>query len=523
MDRPFDSGVNSSQSSRKFGNSFMTNTIARSLGQNPKALPETQYFFRDASARRPFTAPCVCSTLIFDRSMDLALRRLQLMLGLRVVNEGHPLSAPPPLKKISQSNAPDYPISPSAISFRINASALPASIDSKRLTGNLNPLEAILTKNRGEGVPRLTPHRLAVLPFLFACIFYLLTGAAHGQAPAEASKPPSISSAGPPDIRTLAPSQPDAQLAEAKSLLEQGKTADADRVVREYIATHPNSADAHFLRGYILFRQIQAHSGTMDAGQHELYKEQGTPGPGAAFPEAAAKDSLGEFTEGAKYRKPAAFDLKIVALDYVVLGDYVDADKWLTTSLQWNPMDSDGWYWLGRAKYSENRFEEAAQSFEQFLKAEPKSVKAEDNLGLSYAGLGQTDKAIAAYQNAIAWQSESSAKDPGPFLDLGALLMDQNRAQEAVPYFLQAVAISPKESRHHEKLGQAYFGLDELQKAQGELETAVSLSPQNPRLHYLLGRVYRKEGFVAKADAEFNRSESLKAAPAQTSPTSPQP
>jgi tetratricopeptide (TPR) repeat protein len=352
-------------------------------------------------------------------------------------------------------------------------------------------------------------------------IFCVLAGAAHSQTPAAPNKPPSVSS-GQPDIRTLAPSPPDAQLGEAKSLLAQGKAADADRVVREYIATHPNSADAHFLRGYILFRQIQAPSGTTDTGQHELYKEQGTPIPGAGFEEVAAKDSLGEFTEGAKYRKPSAFDLKIVALDYVVLGDYVDADKWLTHALQSNPKDPDTWYLLGRAKYSENRFDEAAQSFEQYLKAEPRSVKAEDNLGLSYAALGQTDKALEAYQNAIAWQSESAAKDPGPFLDLGALLMDQNRPKEAVPYFLEAVAISPQESRHHEELGQAYFRLDELQKAQQELETAVNLSPQNSRLHYLLGRIYRKEGFVAKANAEFNRSESLKVPPSQLSPAAPQ-
>lgn len=365
--------------------------------------------------------------------------------------------------------------------------------------------------------------RPASLPVFFIFSFYVLAGVARGQTPAETPRPLSISSGSQTDIRTLDPSQADARLVEAKSLLDQGKTADADRLVRDYLATHPNSAEAHFLRGYILFRQIQASSETMDRSHRELYKEQGIPATDAGFQERAAKDSLGEFTEGAKYRKPTAFDLKIIALDYVVLGDYVDADKWLTHSLQWNPKDSDGWYWLGRAKYSENRFEEAAQSFEQCLKAEPKSVKVEDNLGLSYAALGQTDKAIAAYQNAIAWQSESAAKDPGPFLDLGALLMDQNRPQEAVPYFLQAVAISPKESRHHEELGQAYFRLEELQKAQTELETAVSLSPQNPRLHYLLGRVYRKEGFVTKADAEFNLSESLKAAPAQTPPASPKP
>jgi Flp pilus assembly protein TadD len=443
------------------------------------------------------------------------------MLPCLVVNEGLTLSALPQLLNVSHPIDADSLASRSAKSFRSNTYEIPANIDSKRLTEYLSPLDAILTKNRGEGVARLSPYRLITLPLLFMFILYVPTATAHGRTPAESGKPPSLSSGSQAPIRTLDPSQPDAQLAEAKSLLDQGRTADADRVVREYIAAHPNSADAHFLRGYILFKQIQAHSGTTD-GQHELYKEQGIPVPDASFEEAAAKASLAEFTEGAKYHKPAAFDLKIVALDYVVLGDYVDADKWLTHSLQTNSRDPDAWYWLGRTKYNENRFDEAAQSFEQCLKAEPKSVKAEDNLGLSYAGLGQTDKAIAAFQNAIAWQSESDAKDPGPFLDLGALLMDQDRAQEAVPYLLQAVAISPKESRHHEKLGQAYFNLDELQKAHEELETAVSLSPQNPRLHYLLGRVYRKEGLVAKADAEFKRSESLKAAQAQTSPASPQ-
>jgi Flp pilus assembly protein TadD len=444
------------------------------------------------------------------------------MLSSRVVHEGKTLSASPPLRKISHANEPDSLARPSAKPFKSNAYE---NADSKRLTEDLSPLDATFTRNRGERVARRLPlpFPFRLVLYIYICAFHLLLGIAQGQTPADASQPSNLSGRSQPPIRTFAPGQPDAQLAEAKSLLDQGKMADADRVAREFIATHPNSADAHFLRGYILFRQIQAHSREMDTVPHDLYKEQGARVPGADLQEAAAKDSLGEFTEGAKFGKPSAFDLKIVALDYVVLGDYVDADKWLTHSLQSNPRDPDAWYLLGRAKYSENRFDEAAQSFEQFLKSDPKSVKAEDNLGLCYAALGQADKAIAAYQNAIAWQSDSAAKDPGPFLDLGTLLMDQNRTREAVPYLLQAVAISPKESHHHEELGQAYFQLEDLQKAQEEFETAVSLAPLNSRLHYLLGRVYRKEGLAPKADAEFNRSESLRAGPAQTPPASPHP
>jgi tetratricopeptide (TPR) repeat protein len=373
----------------------------------------------------------------------------------------------------------------------------------------LSLLEATLSKNGREAPSSLGPSALAILPVAFIFVSCAFLQSADGRGLPEAAKLPSIFR-DQSDIPTLAPQQPDAQLAEAKSLLGQGKTADADRLVRQYIAAHPESADAHFLRGYILFRQVQARAGTLDNGLHELYKDQGAPSTDTSLAEAAAKDSLSEFTEGAKYHPPSAFDLKIVALDYVVLGDYGDADKWLTHSLQQNPRDADAWYLMGRTKYSENRFDEAAQSFAQFLKFDPKNVKAEDNLGLSYVGLGQIDKAMAAYQNAIAWQANSPVRDPAPFFDLGSLLMDQNRSQEAVPYFLQAIAIAPKESRYHEQLGQAYFRLEQLQKAQPELEIAVGLSPQNARLHYLLGRVYRKEGFLDKANAEFSRSESLR-------------
>jgi tetratricopeptide (TPR) repeat protein len=349
----------------------------------------------------------------------------------------------------------------------------------------------------------------------------LLVGGANAQAPTQLPQPSPTSSNRLAQAAGTTTGQLAAPLAEAKSLLDSGKTADADRTVREYLAAHPNSADGHFLHGYILFRQIQTNAVAAGSAQPESYRDPEIAVPDANFKDAAAMASLAEFTEGAKYRVPSAFDLKIVALDYVLLADYVDADKWLTRSLQQNPKDADGRYWLGRTKYNENRFEEAAQSFQEFLKLEPKSVKAEDNLGLSYAGLGQTDAAIAAYQTAIAWQTDAAVKNPGPYLDLGILLMEQNCAEEAVPYFLQAVNIAPKESRHHEELGQAYSRLDQLPKAQEELETAVSLSPLNPRLHYILGRVYTKEGLKEKANAEFERSESLKRAQSSPSPARP--
>ena len=53
---------------------------------------------------------------------------------------------------------------------------------------------------------------------------------------------------------------------------------------------------------------------------------------------------------------------------------------------------------LGRTKYNENRFSEAIDAFLTCLKLDTHNVKAEDNLGLSYEGLNQTQQAIRRFE-----------------------------------------------------------------------------------------------------------------------------
>jgi tetratricopeptide (TPR) repeat protein len=281
----------------------------------------------------------------------------------------------------------------------------------------------------------------------------------------------------------------DPELMQARVLLDQGRVEQAEETVRNYLRAHSSSGDAHFLLGLILFKAVKA------------------------------KDSLAEYTEGAKYRDPSPYDLEIVALDYVLMRDYMDADKWLSKSLDHNPNNPEGWYYLGRTKYNENRFAEAIQMFEECLKREPGSVKAEDNLGLSYAAMGRTDDAIAAYRRAIGWQERKPDKDAGPFLDLGSLLLERRRTREAIPYLLEAAQISPADSRTHEQLGKAYENMGKLPEAQSEMEKAVELKPQDSALHFVLGRVYQKQKLMEKAKAEFERSGRLSQAQASDTRT----
>ncbi len=273
--------------------------------------------------------------------------------------------------------------------------------------------------------------------------------------------------------QTTASAQPEGSpLREAKAVLAAGNLTTAEQLARQYLEVHKDSAEGHFLLGYIFFKQKKA------------------------------KESLAEYTEGAKYRTPSAYDLEVVASDYVLLEDYPDAAKWYAKAVEWDPKNFQARYYLGRAKYAENLFEDAIEAFNACLKLAPHSVKAEDNLGLSLEALGRTEEALAAYRTAIAWQAESKTKDAGPYVNLGALLSSTGHADEAVPLLLEAVEIDKTSASGQRELGKAYSHLEQFDRAQLALERAVELAPKVAATRYLLAQVYRKRGFVDKAQAE---------------------
>ncbi len=280
-------------------------------------------------------------------------------------------------------------------------------------------------------------------------------------------------------VAAQTPASPSNSLAQVQALLDQGKLADAEAGGRGYVAAHENAGEAHFLLGFILFRENK---------------------PAA---------SLGEYTAGARLQTPTASQLKVVALDYVLANDYADADKWMTRSAEWAPKDSDTWYSLGRIKYTLNRFAEAIDCFQKALALSPQMVKAENNIGLAFEGLNETDQAIAAYRTAISWQAASPHPSEQPLLNLGTLLLDSNQAAAALPLLSEAAALAPDDAKTHAALGRLYQRQGRFAEAQAELERTVTLSPDTAAYHFQLGQVYRKAGESEKAKTEFARAAAL--------------
>ena len=273
-------------------------------------------------------------------------------------------------------------------------------------------------------------------------------------------------------------------LADARLYVDRGRFAQAEAALHQYLADHASSADAHFLLGYVLFRTEKA------------------------------KESLAEFTEGAKYRRPGADELKIVASDYVMLGDFSDADKWFSEVVAEKPQDADAWYLLGRTKYNENDLHAAIASFQHALVLRPRHVETENNLGLCWKELSQPEKAEAAFETAIQWEGNSPG-DAQPFLNLGTVLAERNDDEDlkkALSYLAEANALSPNNPKIHEALAGVYLAQKDLAKAQSELERAVALAPETSALHFKLAQVYRKLGMRDQAQEQFEICSKLSSA-----------
>jgi Flp pilus assembly protein TadD len=296
-------------------------------------------------------------------------------------------------------------------------------------------------------------------------------------APPGGAQAPSTSSPG----AAQSPANSPNAFADARRLMAAGNFKAAESALRLHLVGDPRSAQARYLLAYALLRQNRP------------------------------KDSLEEYTRAAALQTPTAAQLREVGQDYVLLDDTADAAKWILRSIEMNGADPEGWYSLGRLRYTEQRFGDALDCFKRTLALAPGSVKVENNLGLAYEGLNRTDDAVMAYRQAIAWQDAgpSERASEQPLLNLAIVLRHQGKVAEAQPLLLRAVRIAPQDPRIHEQLGQLYAQQGNYAEAAKYLEAATRLDPERSNLHFLLGQAYRHLGREPEARSEFDAAARL--------------
>ena len=269
------------------------------------------------------------------------------------------------------------------------------------------------------------------------------------------------------------PGATDALLYEGKSLANLGRYKQAGTLLRQYDDRHPESADGLYMLGYVLNREDKP------------------------------AESLRIYTRAAQLSMPKSDDLKIVAMDYVLLNDYPDAIKWMRQAIDFDPKNEPAWYGLGRCYYSQSSFGDAEKAFRYALQLDATDLRAQINLALTLEMLNEPRKADEEYRRAIALANADPHSDQWPYLDYGSFLLEEGKAAEAIPLLEKAIAIAPQCADCHGKLGRALEATAKNNAAVAELEKAVALDPKNAQLHYALGHAYQAAKMPDKAKKEL--------------------
>jgi tetratricopeptide (TPR) repeat protein len=141
----------------------------------------------------------------------------------------------------------------------------------------------------------------------------------------------------------------------------------------------------------------------------------------------------------------------------------------------------------------------ALQHFIKATQEDPGDAAAWSGLGSCYAGLNNSEEAIAAFQQAI----QANPQDEMAHLHLANYYGKIGRFEEAIAAYKETIAINPQLEAAHFNLGMAYVQLGRYAEGKDAFETVARINPEAAPAHYNAGISYSQLGrFQEAIDAQ---------------------
>jgi Flp pilus assembly protein TadD len=174
---------------------------------------------------------------------------------------------------------------------------------------------------------------------------------------------------------------------------------------------------------------------------------------------------------------------------------------------------------LSRLLIEQKRCDEAIVRLTRASEIEPTSGEVHRLLGRAYHVQGKADAAVEAYRQAL----DLDEKDVWSMNNLGLVLLEQQRADEALPLLVEAVALRKDVPAFHNNLGMALEHAGRPQDAAAAYKGALTADPAYDRARQNLARVDTIKGkaeesevdTAAKGAAEDGRVSRLEKKPGQ--------
>ena len=304
------------------------------------------------------------------------------------------------------------------------------------------------------------------------------------------------------------PRSADALLGLADIAAHRGQSAAVESFIAQALKADPNSANAHLARGRLLIGQAkpqEAERELQTAARLAPRSAQAHIELGALYltllpaPEKAV----------AAYRR--AIELEPARTDLVVAfgaalsgaGRVDDAVRVINTLARQHPTDVYPRQLLGVVLMRAQRYDEAADAFDQSLRIDPKLIPGHYGKAQALLGSGRNASAAEAFQQLVALDPASV----GGWVGLGLARAQSGSPQAAQDAWLKALSIDPKSTDALNNLAftAAERGVD-LDRALDWARRAQSAHPDNasnPDLRDTFGWVLRARKEYPAAIREF--------------------
>ena len=203
----------------------------------------------------------------------------------------------------------------------------------------------------------------------------------------------------------------------------------------------------------------------------------------------------------------SAADWLAEGVNHARRGDYQLAEPAFAHACRLDPALPDACFFLGRARYFLDRYEDALAPLRQSLATDHAQSRQRVHTAIaqSLEALGRAAEAEAAFSQALAGQPRLAE----PRVKYGLFLLRQGRTAEALAPLRDAVQIDPAHPEGRLELGRALLQLSRLDEALPHLRRAAELNPKSAQAHTLLAKLYRRLGRSSDADRHLATVRSL--------------
>jgi thioredoxin-like negative regulator of GroEL len=132
---------------------------------------------------------------------------------------------------------------------------------------------------------------------------------------------------------------------------------------------------------------------------------------------------------------------------------------------------------IARCYSQEGDYAKSSEHLQHVVDADPTNVKLKILLAQEALRANQLDRGMAVLKSI----DDTAVSDPEIFYNVAVILLNQNKAEDAIPYLTKSVAIDASYVDGYFQRGLAYLGQGKMAEAKADFQKVMALAPTSPQ------------------------------------------